>query len=158
MAKIDQVARDVRVLKERLVEKIPGHFDIRHAIVAFFGALFFGFTFVLKGLLLDVGLALAIWDLVLMTIATWIILTAEIYYVGYARVPINQRKIRPFGQFWIKRITTYYFIALFTAFLLLYLYGMAEMAGTADNVLRLVVAISFPAAIGAAVSDLLGKY
>ena len=158
MAKIDQIARDVQVLKERLVEKIPGHFDIKHVIVAFFGALFFGFTFVLKGLLLQVGLALETWDLVLMTIATWLILTAEIYFVGYARVPHNERKQRPFGQFWAKRITTYYFIALFTAFLLLYLYGMAEMAGTLDNIIQLVVVISFPAAIGAAVSDLLGKY
>ncbi len=158
MAKLDRIEQEVHIIKERLVEKIPGHFDMKHAVTAFFGALFFGFTFVLKGLLLDVGLALATWDLILMTVATWVILTAEIYFVGYARVPSNQRRIRPFGQFWAKRITAYYFISLIVAFMLLYLYGMAELAGTPDNVLKLVVAISFPAAIGAAVSDLLGKY
>ncbi|VVB81339.1 Uncharacterised protein [uncultured archaeon] len=158
MAKIDQIAEDTRVLRERLVEKIPGHFDIKHVIVAFFGAIFFGFTFVLKGLLIEVGLALSSMDLFLMSSATWIILTAEIYFVGYDRVPLNQRKLRHFGQFWAKRIFTYYFISLFVAFMLLYLYGIAELAGTPGNVFKLVVAISFPAAIGAAVSDLLGKY
>ncbi len=158
MSKIDRIEQEVHLIKERLVEKIPGHFDMRHVVAAFFGALFFGFTFVLKGLLIQVGLALNMFDLFLMTIATWIILTAEIYFVGYARIPLNQRKQRAFGQFWAKRIFTYYFISLFVAFLLLYLYGIAEMAGTPDNVLKLVVAISFPAAVGAAVSDLLGKY
>jgi uncharacterized membrane protein len=158
MTKIDQIARDTQILRERLVEKIPGHFDMRHVIVAFFGALFFGFTFVLKGLLFQVGLALTTFKLILITIATWAILSAEIYFVGYARVPAEQRKIRTFGQFWAKRITTYYFISLVAAALLLYIYGIAELAGTPDNVLKLVVAISFPAAIGAAVADLLGKY
>jgi len=71
---------------------------------------------------------------------------------------LNERKLRPFCQFWAKRILTYYFISLFVAFMLLYLYNIAELVATPDNVLRLVISISFPAAIGAAVSDLLGKY
>lgn len=158
MSKIEQIAKDVQVLRERLVEKIPGHFDMRHVIASFFGALFFGFTFVLKGLLLDVGLALTNFDLAMITIATWLILTAEIYFVGYARVPYGQRKQRTFGQFWAKRIFTYYFIALFTSYLLLSLYGLTIFATTTYNILKLVVAVSFPAAIGAAVADLLGKY
>ncbi len=158
MTKIDRIAEDTRVLRERLVEKIPGHFDVKHIIVAFFGALFFGFTFVLKGLLIDVGLLLSTRDLVLMTLASWLILTAEIYYVGYARVPYNERKQRPFGQFWAKRIFSYYFISIAVAFILLYLYGIAQLVATPDNLLKLVIAISFPASIGAAVSDLLGKY
>ncbi len=158
MTKIDRIAEDTRVLRERLVEKIPGHFDVKHLIVAFFGALFFGFTFVLKGLLIDVGLLLSTRDLVLMTLASWLILTAEIYYVGYARVPYNERKQRPFGQFWAKRIFSYYFISIAVAFILLYLYGIAQLVATPDNLLKLVIAISFPASIGAAVSDLLGKY
>lgn len=158
MSKIDRIAEDTRILRERLVEKIPGHFDTKHIIAASFGALFFGFTFVLKGLLIDVGLLLSTSDLILMTLAAWIILTAEIYFVGYARVPLNQRRLRHFGQFWAKRIFTYYFISIAVSFLLLYLYGIAQLVATPDNMLKLVVAISFPAAVGAAVSDLLGKY
>ncbi|MBW2970151.1 TIGR02587 family membrane protein [Candidatus Woesearchaeota archaeon] len=158
MAKIDQVAKDVHVLRERLVEKIPARFSMGHIVTAFFGALFFGFTFVLKGLLFEVGLSLSNWDLFLIVLATLIILTAEIYFVGYQKVPVEHRKFRHFGQFWFKRIVTYYLISLFVALMLLYIYGITQLAATYMNMFKLVVAISFPAAIGAAASDLLGKY
>ncbi len=156
MEKIDRISKEIELIKERLVERVPSHFGMRHIMTAFFGALFFGFTFVLKGLLFRVGLSLSNYHLFLITITTWLILTAEIYFVGYTRVPDKFR--RPFGQFWAKRIASYYCIALFTSFLLLSVYGMTEIAGTPHNVLKLVVAVSFPAAIGAAVADLLGKY
>jgi len=156
MAKIDQIAQDTRVLRERLVEKVPGHFGMKHVIAAFFGALFFGFTFVLKGLLFNIGLTLTGFELVMITLVTWLILTAEIYFVGYTRVPDKYR--RKFGQFWAKRILTYYCIAIATSFLLLSLYNITYLAGTSYNVLKLVVAVSFPAAIGAGGADLLGKY
>ncbi len=156
MAKIDQIARDVYVLRERLVERVPGHFGMNHIMTSFFGALFFGFTFVLKGLLFQVGLALSNFHLVLITITTWVLLSAEIYFVGYLRVPDKDR--RPFGQFWTKRIISYYLISLFVAFLLLFVYGITEIVGDPYHVFKLVVAVSFPAAIGAAVADLLGKY
>jgi len=156
MKNIDQIAEDTKVLRERLVEKIPGHFGMRHVVAAFFGALFFGFTFVLKGLLFQVGLALSNFHLVMITLATLAILSAEIYFVGYTRVPDKERRL--FGQFWAKRIIAYYFIALFTSFLLLYVYGITVIVGDPFLVFKLVVAVSFPAAIGAAISDLLGKY
>lgn len=156
MAKIDDIANDIKILRERLVEKIPAHFTIRQIVVAFFGALFFGFTFVLKGLLLDVGLRLDAIQLTVITLATWIILTAEIYFVGYHRVP--DKNNRHFGQFWAKRFFTYYFIAIFVSFLLLSVYGLTAIAGSPENMAKLVIAVSFPAAIGAAASDLLGKY
>ncbi len=156
MAKIDQIAEHVRVLRERLVEKVPGHFGIKHIITAFFGSLFFGFSFVINGLLFQVGLALTNKDLTLIIIATLLIISAEIYFVGYTRVP--DPKTRPFGQFWAKRIITYYVIALFTSFLLISLYGIPKFAGGFENTFKLIIAVSFPAAVGAAVSDLLGKY
>jgi len=158
MTNIDRIADDVHVLRERLVEKIPGHFDMRHVIAAFFGALFFGFTFVLKGLLIDVGLRLSSSQLMIITVTTWVLLSAEIYFVGYARVPIQEQQKRPFGQFWLKRIITYYFISLFVAFLLLFVYGINTIVVEPYSFLKLVIAVGFPAAIGAAAADLLGKY
>jgi uncharacterized membrane protein len=158
MSKIDRIEQEVHLIKERLVEKIPGHFDMRHVVAAFFGALFFGFTFVLKGLLLQVGLSLSMFHLIIISLTTWLILTAEIYFIGYARIPLNQRKQRTFGQFWAKRIITYYLIALFVSYLLLFVYGLTNIAQDAYHVLKLTIAISLPAAIGAAISDLLGKY
>ena len=156
MAKLDQIARDTQVIGERVVEKVPGHFGMQRIVSAFFGALFFGFTFVLKGLLLEVGINLSNTHIVLITVATWTILSAEIYFVGYSRVP-NQHK-RHFGQFWLKRITSYYFIALFTSFLLLSVYGIPELVGSPIHTFNLVIAVSFPSAVGAAAADLLGKY
>lgn len=155
MSKLDEIAKNVRIIHERMVEKTPPHFDMRHIVTAFFGALFFGFTFVMKGLLFQIGLALTTTELWLMTIATWAILTAEIYFVGYTRVPDPHK--RPFGQFWAKRFFTYYFIALFTSFILLSLYGIGKFVPTI-GVFKLVIAMSFPTSIGAAVADLLGKY
>lgn len=156
MAKIDSIAKDVALLKERLVEKVPGDFGAEHIIIAFFGALLFGFTFVLKGQLFNVGLALDAEHLLAITAATWLILSAEIYFVGYRRVR-DQYK-RKFGQFWAKRIVTYYTIAILTSGLLLWLYQITSLAATPYNALKLVIAVSFPAAIGAAMTDLIGKY
>jgi len=156
MGKLDQIAQDTQILRERLVEKVPGHFGMSHIIAAFLGSLFFGFAFVLKGLLFQVGLLLTESDLILITLATWIILTLEIYFVGYRRVPDKFK--RPFGQFWFKRMVSYYGIALFTSFMLLTLYGIPHIAVTQFNLLKLIVAVSFPAAIGAAAADLLSKY
>lgn len=156
MTKLDQIARDTQVLRERLVEKAPSRFSSRHIVSAFFGALFFGFTFVLKGLLFEVGLELKHAHLVLLTLTTWIILSAEIYFVGYSRVPDKDK--RPFRQFWAKRIITYYFIALSTSFLLLSVYGIPEMVQNVWLTFKLVIAVSFPAAVGAALADLLEKY
>lgn len=154
MTKLDQISQDVKVLRERLVEKTPGHFGLRHIGTAFFGALFFSFTFVLKGLLFDVGLNLQTKELTLIIITTIIILTIQIYFLGYTKVPDKNK--RKFGQFWIKRITTYYTIAIFTSMLLLYLYGVLEIAGPQSY--KLIIAVSLPAAIGAGAADLLGKY
>ena len=144
------------MLREALVERVPGHFGMVHLISAWLGSLFFGFTFVLKGLLLEVGLQLSTLHLVLITITTWAILSAEIFFVGYARV--RDRSNRKFGQFWAKRIVGYYLIAVFTSFLLLSVYGLTEIAGGPYNSLKLIIAVSFPAAIGAAAGDLMGKY
>jgi len=156
MHKHPTIAEDLHILRERLVEKIPGHFGMRHIISAFFGALFFGFSFMLNGLLFQVGLALQPWNLIVITISSLTLISAEIYYVGYTRVPEPHK--RPFGQFWLKRITTYYLISLFVSFLLLSTYGITLMVGTPSNVLKLLIAISFPAGVGAAAADLLGKY
>ena len=156
MAKLDQIAADTKMLRERLVDKVPAHFDLSHVMSAFFGALFFGFAFVLKGLLFQVGLALSLFHITLIIISTLAILSAQIYFIGYARVPHPER--RPFGQFWIKRIIAYYAIAIFTAFLLLFVYGIVEMVQSPYLVFKLVIAMSFPAAIGAGTAHLLGKY
>jgi len=156
MTTLKKIHEDIKILRERLVEKTPGHFGPRHLGTAFFGALLFSFTFVLKGLLFDVGLKLTKIQLVKIILITIAILTIQIYFLGYTKV--QDKKQRPFGQFWAKRITSYYAIAIFTSTLLLYSYGILTLAGTTGNAIKLIIAVSFPAAVGAGAGDLLGKY
>lgn len=129
---------------------------MRHVISAWFGSLFFGFTFVLKGLLLEIGLRLDAIHIALLIAATLAIISAEIYFVGYARVPDKQR--RRLFQFWAKRISAYYAIALFNSFLLLSVYGITTFIPDPALIFKLVIAISFPAGVGAAAGDLLDRY
>ena len=88
-----------------------------------------------------------------------IILTAEIYFIGYNRV--TKKTQRKFGQFWLKRIISFYSVALITSTLLIYLFGLnllPDVANNLNDILKLVVLISMPCAIGAAITDLLKKY
>src|SRR3989338_4234775 len=107
-AGIKPVARDVRAIKEELVERIPHHFSMKAIVGAAFGALIFGLTFTLKGLLLEVTKALTPSHLLGMLVAIIVILSGGIYFVGYAHV--KNPAARTFGQFWLKRITTYFVV------------------------------------------------
>ncbi len=153
---IQQIAKDVKHIKAHLIEKVPDHFSKKHLIGAFFGAMLLGLTFMFKGLLYQISLSLTTFRLVLIVVATIIALSAEIYFIGYARVK-NKTK-RSFGQFWLKRISTYYFIALFVAALLVFIYGIHAFTGTWTNTFKVIISVSFPCAVGAAAADLLEKY
>jgi uncharacterized membrane protein len=153
-AKIQSIAADVRLIKEEIVEKIPAHFSVKHIVSAFMGALLMGLTFVFKGLLLQVAAVLNRSHMLAIIVSTIVLLTAEIYFVGYQRVK-NKEK-RPFFQFWFKRVITYYAIAMLVAFLVVYIYGVNIIAGA--NTMKVVIAVALPCAVGASLADLLKKY
>jgi len=148
--------RDVEELKRHLIEKEPTHFGARDIFTAFFGAILVGLTFTLKGLLFNVSKALTVKELSLIILATVIVLTAEIYLIGYQRV--KKKEERKFGQFWIKRLLTYYGIALIVSASLIYIYGLHNLAADPYHVTKIVIAVSMPCAIGAAAADLLNRY
>jgi len=150
-AKIQQIASDVRLIKEETVEKIPAHFSIKHIVSAFMGALLMGLTFVFKGLLLQVASALNKSHVLAIIVSTIFLLTAEIYFVGYGRV--KNKAQRPFPQFWFKRVITYYAIAMLVSFFLVYIYGINLLAGV--DTMKVVVAVALPCAVGASLADLL---
>lgn len=161
--KIDQEEKEIREitktisrLEEKLLEKVPSHFRKRDIINSFFGALIVGLAFVFRGLLFDVGLRLSWAHVTLIVVVALILLTAEIYYISYSRV--KERKERPFGQFWAKRVITIYGIALVVSFGLLYLYGINLIVGSLENVIKLTFVMSLPCAVGAAIPSLLKKY
>jgi len=159
MTKINEIKKGVDELKERFQIGEPAHFSKKDIVDAFFGALFLGVTFSVKGLLVDISLALKEINMIMIPIFTLLILTAEIYYIGYSRV--KRKSERKFGQFWLKRIVSFYVIAVFTAFLLIYLFGLnnlPEIANNSGKIIKLVILISLPCSIGAAITDLLKRY
>jgi uncharacterized membrane protein len=156
MTKIDDIKKGVDELKERLLIAEPEHFGKEDIIYAFFGALLLGLTFAVKGLLIKVSQALSNTNIVLIIASTLLILTAEIYFIGYNRV--TKKTERKFGQFLLKRILVFLVVAVITSFFMVYIFGLnrlPEINNEFSNICRLVVLISMPCAIGAAISDLL---
>jgi len=157
--KEEELIKDVKTIKNKIVEKEPKPFGFKDVIHSFFGSLIFGITFALKGLLIEVALLLTKVHQILIVVSTLIILTGEIYFFGYARVKI--KKERKFFQFWLKRLITFYLIAILVSFFIIYVYGLTDLPAVGNNIkniLKLVAVISMPAAIGAGLADLVKRY
>ena len=150
---IKKIKSDVNEIKKRLVIKNPTHFSFQHVAIAFFGALVLGQTFVLKGLLYQVSEKITIANAIAIILVTLLVLSLEIYYVGYKRVLIKRK--RPFGQFWLKRIIAYSIIAFLVSFGLLFLYNMTTSVHIA---FRIATVMFFPCAVGASLADLVERY
>ena len=135
MAKIDQVKKGVDELRERLLVKEPEHFSAKDIVRAFFGALLLGLTFSVKGLLIRVSQALDNTHMILIAVSTLLILTAEIYYIGYKRV--TKKSERKFGQFWIKRLLVFYLVAILVSVSLVYVVGFDKPVD--GNILNLIL-------------------
>jgi len=154
---IKSMRRDIAKMRQTLLEKQPTHFSGRYAVDAFFGALFIGLTFIMKGSVLRIAEVLNLTHIFFILLATGIILTAQIFFVGYVRVKSKAR--RPFFEFWFKRFATLFFIAMFTSFMLVYLFGINLLVHDVPfRVFQVVILLTMPSAIGAAIPSLLRKY
>ena len=88
MTKTDRLERKLDEVKKLLIEeKPPEKFGKKDFFYSFFGALVVGLTFMFKGLLIQSGINLAWSNVAMIVIVTLIILTIEIYLIGYSRVP-----------------------------------------------------------------------
>ncbi len=153
---IRHVERDIHRLEEKLIEKRPSHFRKRDVINALMSSFIFGLLFIFKGNILEVAIGLNDMHLVFIILSTIIILTLEIYFIGYTRV--ENKKARPFGQFWAKRFSTMYLMSLLISVFLIYIYNINNFIGGGFDIVRVVIAVSMPTAIGAAVPSLLKQY
>ena len=104
--------------------------------------------------LVELAPQLDVQRLILIILSTVAILTLEIYYIGYQRVQDPQRK---FFQFWFKRLVTFFVVAILVSAYLPYIYSLTTVVG-GENVIKLVIAMSMPCAIGASITDLMKKY
>lgn len=163
---IEQELSDLRddnqILKEdvndirRHIDKVPEHFSEKDILRAFIGSLFLGFSTIFSGSLLLVASTMPIEHISTIIFFTLIILIAEIYFIGYSRV--EDKKNRRFPQFLIKRLLTFYIVATLVSFILIYIFGLIYLVESTEQLVKIIVIISGPCAIGASIGDLLKKY
>jgi uncharacterized membrane protein len=105
---------------------------------------------------MQIASALTPLNIAAIIIATSAILFAEIYYVGYTRVKPEEH--RKFSQFMAKRFFAYYGAAFLVSFGLIYLLGIDQFLPTVSDALKLVVLVSMPCAIAAAIPSMLKQF
>lgn len=146
---------DVGLIKQILQKEVPPeHFSSKDVIRSFFGATFIGVTFIFNKNLVELAPQLDSARIGLVILSTLVLLSLEIYFIGYQRVLDPQRT---FFQFWLKRVVTFYVVALIVSLYLSFLYNVTGLVGSVENAARLVIAMSMPCAIGASITDLLKK-
>ena len=155
---LECIEGEIHKIRERLLDRVPEHFSKRDIINAFFGSLTIGLTFILKGATVRTAVGLDLFHTELVIGATLFILFVEIYFIGYSRV--KNKSQRHFGQFMTKRLVALYSITLLTAVGLVYLLNLnnSEYVTSFMDVMKIVVVVAFPCAVGAAVPSLLRKF
>jgi uncharacterized membrane protein len=149
------IKNDVERIKDKLIDHTPDHFSKQDWVRAFIGALFFGFSVLFSLGTINIAVNIPEPHLYIIVACTLILLTLEIYIIGYSKVA--DKKNRKFGQFWIKRIIMFYFIALLVASSIAYIFGLQYIIAP-QYFVSLVIILSAPCAIGASLGDLLKKY
>ena len=153
---IRHIERQIRDLYEKIYEKRPSHFHFRDIVNAFVGSLILGLTFVFKGSLIELSLTLTKYHLFFIILITSILLTFQIYFVGYSRVKHKEK--RKFDQFWAKRFFSLYSIAILVSLALVYLFNMNSLTTSLLDIFKIVITVSMPCAVGAAIPSLLKQY
>ncbi|MGV8151140.1 MAG: DUF2391 family protein [Candidatus Woesearchaeota archaeon] len=150
------IRQDIERIKRELVDKTPEHFGQKDVIRSFMGSLFLAFSVAFSSNVLNAARQIPQQHIILVVVFTIIILTAEIYFIGYQRV--DDKEHRKFGQFWIKRLIAFYVVALIVSFILTYIFGLVYLVDSPQHFYNLIILITAPASIGASISDLLKKY
>ena len=135
----------------------PKHFSREDILYSFFGALFLGFTFMSKLLYFDLVNVMTANHTIVIFVVTLLLVSFEIYYLGYRRVPHSERMKRTIGEFLTKRLLTVTIVSLITSAFLVYIYGVNILLGSNENTLKAIIAIFMPCCLGATFSDLFRK-
>ena len=148
----------IHTLKRELIDRTPTRFSYKDIARAFFGSLLVAAGFVLKGAMLRTSVRLELGHIISIIVVSLIILTVEIYYFGYRKVK-DKRQRKPF-QFIAKRLPTCYLVSAVVSTGLVFMYGINNDALITSNldVFKVIVTVSFPASLGAGMSDVLKKY
>lgn len=148
-----KIHAEIKEIKEILTDAYPPeHFSAKDMMTALLAAIIVGSSFFFNTLLVSTSIQLTFKQVVGIILVTSLVLTAEIYFVGYERVHNKSR--RRFGQFWAKRFFAFYGISLAVAFSLAYLYGFTAALGSNAEILRVIIAVSFPCTVAIGLADL----
>jgi uncharacterized membrane protein len=150
------IKNDLENLHKELIEKAPELFSKRDLLRAFLGSLFLGFSVLFSSNLLNVAKILPERHVYVILFFTFIVLSSEIYFIGYSRVPDKDK--RPFMQFWLKRLLAFYFVAFAVSFILMYIFGLIYLIDTPAQFINAIIILTTPTAIGASIGDLIKKY
>lgn len=154
---LKDVQDEIHIIKRLLFRELPPeHFSAKDVVRSFFGAFFIGSTFIFTRTLVEISPLLDSYRIMFIVLSTIGILTAEIYFIGYQRV--EDKSTRPFVQFWLKRLVTFYAVGILVSACLAFIYNITSLVGPAENIVKLIVAASMPCSIGASITDLLKKY
>jgi uncharacterized membrane protein len=152
----DLIKDDVERIRDKLIDHTPEHFSKLDFIRASIGALFLGFSVLFSGNIVNLAVKIPVPHLFIIIFGTILILTLEIYIIGYSRV--TDKITRKFGQFWMKRVAAFYITAFVIAILLAYTFGLQYLVPDGTHFFNLIIILSAPCAIGASLGDLLKKY
>lgn len=155
VVKIDE---ELDVIKHELVIREPSDFSFKDIARSFFGALIVAFSFIFAGEMVTTAVRMNNGNVIAVMSCSIITLIFEIYYFGYRKV--ENKHERKFGQFMMKRLPTFYLITVIVSVGLVFLYGVnnTPVIASSSDVFKVIVVISFPASLGAGMSDLLKKY
>lgn len=154
---IEDTHLDVKLIKHHLFGKLPPeHFGPGDLVKAFIGAIVVGLDFIFKSAVLNAAERLSNLHLVYVVVFTVLMLSAEIYFIGYTRV--KDKIHRQFFQFWVKRLVTIYLVAILVSMMLFYMFAFDVAVQTSFGAFKVILTVSLPCAVGAAIADLLKKY
>lgn len=152
----DLIKDDVERIKDKLIDHTPEHFSKQDLVRASIGALFLGFSVLFSNNIVNLSTRIPVPQLFVIIFGTIIILTLEIYIIGYSRV--TDKITRRFGQFWMKRVAAFYMTAVVIAALLTFTFGLQYLLPDTIHFINFIVILSAPCAVGASLGDLLKKY
>jgi uncharacterized membrane protein len=141
-------------MKKRLPPE-PHHFTKEDFVRAFFGSFIVTLSFIFAGSLVNFAVRMNQLHIMAVVIITFAMLTFEIYALGYQYV--NDRKHRPFLEFWAKRFFSITVSSFISIMLLLYAYGVNNLVVSTQALFKVGIAIFLPATTVGGAMEILKK-
>jgi uncharacterized membrane protein len=150
------IRESISKMKESILDKEPSHFSRKEILKITFGSLAIGFAFIFSSALIKIAINLDLIHLELIILFTMGLLIAEIYFVWSNMV--KDKAQRKFSEFLTKRLISLYLVAIISSFFLIYILNIDSQLLSFYDIMKLVVMMSMPCSVGAALPSMLKQY